>query len=127
MKKLNLLYALLSIAFLISCKDDEDPTFKQEAFIGKWEETSNTSTDGTDDCEKTVVEFTATDIITTYTCDGTDGSTEVAYTFDNKRTVNFEVIGIESKMVILELNNTTLKVDVYLMDQKAGTATYKKI
>jgi hypothetical protein len=130
MKKLNLLYALLFISLLICCgKDDEDPSYKKADLIGKWEQTATTiPDDGGSSCttEKQEVEFSETELKMIGTCDGTSGSFEVDYTFDNKKTVSFEFLG-EAKMVILELSNTTLKVDVFYGGQKAGTTTYKKV
>jgi hypothetical protein len=130
MKKLNLLYAFALIALVISCgKDDEDPTYKKADLIGTWEQTATTiPDDGSPDActtSKQELKFTETEMSMIYTCDNSSTSIDVDYTFDNKRTVTFEFI-VDSKYIIQQLNSTTLKVDYYAADQKAGTVTYKK-
>jgi hypothetical protein len=130
MKKLNLLYAFGLVALAISCgKDDEDPTYKKENFIGIWEQTATTVPDdgSNDDCttSKQELKFTETKMTMISTCDDSSGSIELDYAFDNKRTITFELI-VDGKMVIQQLNSTTLKVDAYYNNQKAGTITYKK-
>jgi hypothetical protein len=130
MKKLNLLYAIALTALAISCgKDDEDPTYKKADLIGTWEQTATTVPDdgSNDDCttSKEEVQFTETKMTFISTCDDSSGSIELDYAFDNKRTVTFELIA-DGKMVIQQLNSTTLKVDAFYNGQKAGTVTYKK-
>jgi hypothetical protein len=127
MKKLHLIYALLFVATFVSCKDEEEePTFKKEAFIGSWERTSTTvdqedCTNGTEE-----LEFTQTQINITSSCDGIEISYDADYTFDNKRTISLEIFGIEGSFVIQELTATTLKADLYQGNTKQGTSTYKK-
>jgi hypothetical protein len=127
MKKLNLLYAIAIIALAISCgKDDEDPKYKKEDFVGTWERTSVTPAD--DDCptstETLVIDQTK--ITITAGCDGSEVTVPADYTFDNKATLNLTLFGVSGKLVIKELSSTNMTVDMYAGSQKQGTSKYKK-
>jgi hypothetical protein len=127
MKKANVLYALLFAVALISCKkDDESPTYKKADLIGSWTMTSSGIEQ--DDCDSysEELEIGKTTMTTISTCDGVDGSFELDYTFNNKETITFDVLGIPGKLVITQLTSTTLKVDVYYQNVKQGTTTYTK-
>ncbi len=126
MKKLNFLYGVLFTIVFFSCKDDEDPTYKKEDFVGTWERTSTTVEDDCDVSTEILV-ITNTQVISTSTCDGDEFESELNYTFDNKKTLTVEFFpDVTGKFVIRELTDTQLKIDGYLLGQKTGTSTYTK-
>jgi hypothetical protein len=126
MKKLNLLYVLFLLVAVVACKkDSEDPTFKKEAFVGiNWQQNDSEQ----DGCT-TLLKFTDTQYFEGEKCDGgaNDYGSGQTYTFDGKRTIVLSTILGDMKYVISSLNTTTLKVDVSVLGQNAGTYTYTKI
>jgi hypothetical protein len=128
MKKLNLLYAVLFAVIIVACKDDDEaPTFKKEDFQGSWERTSTTiDDDGACDTSGETLEFRASDFTSITVCDDASTEVDLDYTYDNKSTISFEFV-FGAKYVIKTLNATTLTIDIFYEDHKAGTSTYKKI
>lgn len=128
MKHLSTLCLLFALFFVAACsKDDESPTYKKADFIGKWKQTSAFEADPDCSNEERYLEFQESVLVESTVCSGSSSDFEVEYTYDNKSTVSYTLLGIEVKYVITELSSTTLKVDLYVSGVKDESTTYTKV
>jgi hypothetical protein len=128
MKKFTILFFLISMIAISSCKKENEDGWNKKTLLGVWEHTGGSDFIACPDGNNVKIVFTDNDF-TEYDRDEdgcvieTEG-TSSSYTFDGEM---IKLVVDEKSYEITELNSTTLSVNIYYKGQPAGYATYKKI
>lgn len=130
MKKSHLYFLLAVSSIVCSCSDDgETPSYNQTDFIGKWQMTATTSQEynpGNCTTYKRYYEFSESEFTDSNECDGSKSSFSIGYSFNGKNTISYTFI-LEARLVIVQLTETTLKLDEYVNGSKYGTSTFTRV
>lgn len=122
MKKL--LYAFLLVGSLVACHDDDDDkkVFAKADLYGSWKATEE------DDGCYTLLTITADEFSSGQDCGSSSSSSDsYKYTYENNTITltDYPVSGY--KLVVTDLNSTTLKVDHYLGGVNMDSETFAKV
>lgn len=125
-KKLTKMFLILTIGLLVACSSDDSSNSFETDIIGTWELTSLTANGlellQNDECSSTIT-FTASTIISTEYYDNGDGNGCVIDGISDPGTYSISgdmltgtVDGETMTFKILELNNTTLKLEASITE-----------
>lgn len=121
MKKL--LYAVLLVGSFVACSDDDEKkVFAKADLYGSWKATVE------DDGCYSLLTINETEFTSGSECDGTKSSSGAyGYSYENN-TITLKDYPFEGyKLVVTDLNSTTLKVDHYLSGVNMGSETFAKV
>ena len=124
MKKL--LYAFLLVGVLVACHDDDDDkkVFAKTDLYGTWKSTEKDKDSGCYSLvDITEAEFSFGDV-----CDGdSDYDSGFKYTYENNTITLTDAPVSDYKLVVTDLNSTTLKLDYHLGGVKMNSETFAKV
>ncbi|MBT1695633.1 hypothetical protein KK083_02015 [Fulvivirgaceae bacterium PWU4] len=132
MKNIKTLLIISMASALISCEEDDAPSFKKIDFYGKWATTEIVRYKvSTGSCLPGITEHHEynfyPDVVRWYSRDCADFESDVVmeYTYDGKNTIDVPIMRQQYK--IIALGNGTLKLDISSRSGRFATFTLKQI
>lgn len=123
MKKL--LYAVLLVGSFVACSDDDDKkVFAKADLYGSWKSTEKDEDSG---CYS-LINITEAEFSFGDECDGdSDYDSGFKYTYENNTITLTDAPISDYKLVVTDLNSTTLKLDYQLGGVKMNSETFAKV